>query len=358
MASLLFGFTSAQAEEVSVATVGPMTGQHAMFGEQLRKGFELAVQDINKSGGLLGKKLNGVIGDDACDPKQAVAVANQMVGKNVKFIAGHFCSGSSIPASEVYAEENILMMSPASTNPMLTEKGHPNVFRFVGRDDQQGMVAGEYIAKNYPNAKIAIVHDKQAYSKGLADEAKKSLNAQGIKEAIYETVTPGEQDYSTLVSKLKKDEIDIVFYGGYHTEAGLIVRQMREQGLKTVLFSGDALAGQEYWSITGDAGTGTLMTFRDPRDNPEAKDIVERFRKQGFEPEGYTVYTYGAVMTWADAVKRAGSFDTDAVAKALKSNQFDTVMGTVSFDKKGDFSAPIYLVYEWNDGTYKQTKKK
>jgi branched-chain amino acid transport system substrate-binding protein len=227
--------------DIAIATAGPMTGPYAVFGAQMRAGAEQAVKDINESGGVLGEKLVLRIGDDACDPRQAVAVANQLASQGVVFVAGHFCAGSSIPASDVYHEEGVLQISPASTNPQLTEAGKWNVFRTCGRDDQQGAVAGNYLADNFANQAIAIVHDKQAYSKGLADETKKQLNQRGIQEKLYDTITPGERDYSALVSKLKAAGIDILYYGGYHTEAGLIVRQMRDQGMNTKLVSGDAL---------------------------------------------------------------------------------------------------------------------
>ncbi len=351
-----FGGVAAHAEIV-IATAGPMTGQYASFGEQMRRGAEMAVADINAAGGVLGQKLRLEIGDDACDPKQAVAVANDFVGKGVVFVAGHFCSGSSIPASKVYEEEGILMISPASTNPKLTDEGGDNVFRVCGRDDQQGKVAGAFLAKYYANKRIAIVHDKQAYSKGLADETKKQLNALGVKEVLYDTVTAGEQDYSALVSKLKANKIDVLYYGGYHPEAGLIVRQMREQGLKAQLISGDALVTQEYWAITGSAGEGTLMTFSpDPRKNPIAAPVVAKFRAAGFEPEGYTLYTYGAIQAFAQAAEKAGSIDLDKLIKALRTNQFETVLGKIGFDEKGDVTAPGYVFYQWHDGQYDYAK--
>jgi len=339
--------------DIVIATAGPMTGQYASFGEQMRRGAEMAVADINAAGGVLGQKLVLEVGDDACDPKQAVAVANEFVGKGVVFVAGHFCSGSSIPASKVYEEEGILQISPASTNPKLTDEGGDNVFRTCGRDDQQGLVAGNFLADHYGNARIAIVHDKQAYSKGLADETKKQLNKRGIKETLYDTVTAGEQDYSALVSKLKKNKIDVLYYGGYHPEAGLIVRQMRAQGLKARLISGDALVTQEFWAITGKAGEGTLMTFSpDPRKNAVAAPVVERFRAEGYEPEGYTLYTYGTIQAFAQAAEKAGSLDLDALIKALRSNKFETVLGNIGFDKKGDVTAPGYVFYEWKNGQY------
>ena len=310
-------------------------------------------RDLNAAGGVLGKKLVLEIGDDACDPKQAVAVANQLVGKGVSFVAGHFCSGSSIPASEVYAEEGILQISPASTNPKLTERGLDNVFRVCGRDDQQGLVAGTFLAKNFGKVNIAIIHDKTAYGKGLADETKKTLNRLGVKETLYEAYTAGDKDYSALVSKLKVNRIEVLYVGGYHTEAGLIVRQMRQQGMKTMLVSGDALVTNEYWSITGKAGEGTLMTFSpDPRKEKAAAEVVARFRADGYEPEGYTLYTYGAIQAWAQAVEKIGGTDTDKLSRHLKSNQFDTVLGRIGFDKKGDVTAPGYVFYEWKDGKY------
>lgn len=353
--ALLVG--TAQAEIV-IAVVGPMTGQYASFGEQMRRGAEMAVMDLNAKGGVLGQKLKLEVGDDACDPKQAVAVANQMANKKVIFIDGHFCSGSSIPASEVYAEENLLQISPASTNPQLTERGLKNVFRTCGRDDQQGAVAGNYIADHMPKAKVAILHDKTAYGKGLADETKKQLNARGIKEAMYEAYTAGEKDYSALVSKMKAAEIDLIYLGGYHTEAGLIIRQAKEQGMKAILMGGDALVTSEYWSITGDAGEGTLMTFSpDPRKNPVAKPVVDKFKAQGFEPEGYTLYSYGTVQAFTQAVRKAGSTKLDDIIKALHSQKFDTVLGNIGFDKKGDVTAPGYVVYSWSNGSYDYVKK-
>ncbi|MCB1477410.1 MAG: branched-chain amino acid ABC transporter substrate-binding protein, partial [Rhodobiaceae bacterium] len=244
--------TAAWADDIMVATAGPMTGQYASFGEQMKNGAELAVEEINAAGGVNGKMLKLSVGDDACDPKQAVAVANKFVGEGVVFVAGHFCSGSSIPASAVYAEEGIVQISPASTNPKLTdERAGPGVYRVCGRDDQQGAVAGAYIADKFAGKKVAIIHDKTAYGKGLADETKKALNAAGMEEAMYEAYTAGEKDYTALVSKLKAEGIDVLYVGGYHTEAGLIVRQMREQGMDTQLISGDALVTDEYWGITG-----------------------------------------------------------------------------------------------------------
>ncbi len=345
--------TSTVSAEILISTAGPMTGQYASFGEQMKRGAEMAVRDINAKGGVLGQKLELTIGDDACDPKQAVAVANKFVSQGVQFVAGHFCSGSSIPASKVYSEENVLQISPASTNPKLTDEGDANVFRVCGRDDQQGIVAGEFLATKYGSKKIAILHDKTAYGKGLADETKKALNGAGISEAMYEAYTAGEKDYSALVSKMKQAGVDVFYLGGYHTEAGLMIRQAREQSYNVQLVSGDALVTDEFWKITGNSGAGTLMTFSpDPRKNPNAAPVVKKFRDTGYEPEGYTLYTYGAIQAWAQAAERAGTTNTQRVIRALRAGQFDTVLGKIGFDNKGDVTAPGYVWYEWKGGTY------
>lgn len=346
------GITAAKAE-IKISTAGPITGQYASFGEQMQRGAEMAVADLNAAGGVLGQQLVLLVGDDACDPKQAVAVANKFVSDGVQFVAGHFCSGSSIPASKVYEEEGILQISPASTNPKLTEEGGDNVFRVCGRDDQQGIVAGNYLADHWGTKKIAFLHDKTAYGKGLADETKKQLNKRGITETLYEAYTAGEKDYSALISKMKAAGIDVFYVGGYHTEAGLLIRQARERGYNVQLVSGDALVTDEYWKITGAAGEGTIMSFSpDPRKNPVAAPVVAKFQAQKYEPEGYTLYTYGAIQAWAQAVESAGSLDIDKVIASLRANKFETVLGKIGFDMKGDVTAPGYVWYEWKNGGY------
>jgi branched-chain amino acid transport system substrate-binding protein len=340
-------------QDIVIAVAGPMTGQYSAFGEQMRRGAERAVADINAQGGIGGRKIRLEVGDDSCDPKQAVSVANQLASRGVVFVAGHYCSSSSIPASDVYQQEGMVEISPASTNPALTERGLANIFRLCGRDDQQGPAAAEFIAKQFAGKRIAIVHDNQAYSKGLADQTRARLHALGIQELLYDTVTPGERDYSAIVTKLKAAQIEILYYGGYHSEAGLIVRQMREQGMDTRLIAGDALVTQEFWSITGPAGNGTMMSFSpDPRKNPEATELVKGFRGAGYEPEGYTLYTYATVQVFAQAVANMPTITAETLVPALHSGSFNTVLGPLGFDAKGDVKAPGYVFYEWRDGKY------
>jgi branched-chain amino acid transport system substrate-binding protein len=342
------------AQEISVGVAGPMTGSEASFGAQLKNGAELAVADLNAAGGVLGRKLKLEIGDDACDPKQARNVAERLGSLKVAFVAGHFCSSSSIPASDAYLESNVLQITPASTNPTFTDRGMWNTFRVCGRDDQQGLVAGGYLAKAYKGKNIAILHDRTTYGKGLADETQKALAKAGGKEKMFEAYTRGDKDFTALVTRMKQANIDVVFLGGYHTEGGLILRQMRDQGMKTALVGGDSLVTNEFWSITGTAGEGVRMTFGpDPRKKPTAKAVVAKFKAKGIDPEGYTLYSYATFQIWAQAATKAGTLDPKKVAATIKGGKWDTVLGTLAFDKKGDITVLDYVWYEWKkDGTY------
>ena len=350
----LLAATTANAQDIAVAAAGPMTGGQATFGRQMRNGAEQAIADLNAAGGVLGKKLALQIGDDACDPKQARSVAEKLAGAGVAVVVGHYCSSSSIPASDAYLDGGVLQITPASTNPLFTDRKMWNTFRTCGRDDQQGGFAAAYLAKNFKGKNIAIINDKTTYGKGLADEVKKALNAAGVKEKLYESYNQGDKDFTALVSKLKLNGIDIVYDGGYHQEAGLIVRQMRDQGLKTILMAGDALADREFASIAGPAAEGVLFTFGpDPRKRATAAPIVEKFKAKGIDPEGYTLYTYAAFQVWAQAVAKAGSVDGQKVAAALHAGTWDTVLGPLSFDKRGDITAVGWAVFRWDkDGNY------
>ncbi len=350
--ALMFCAAPARADIV-IGVAGPMTGSNAAFGEQFRHGAERAVADLNAKGGVLGQKLRLVTGDDACDPKQAVSVANDLASKGVVFVAGHYCSSSSIPASDVYAESGIVQISPASTATELTDRKLTNVFRVCGRNDDQGVLAAAYVADHFKGKRIAIVDDKSTFGKGVADQFRKGLNAQRIKEVTNDSITGGEKDYSPLVTKLKQAAVDLVYFGGYHPEAGLIVRQMRAQNVRTVLMGADSMVTDEFWAITGPAGEGTLLTFGpDPRLNPANAGLVQSFRAAGYEPEAYTLYTYAAVQAWAQAAAKARSTDMTKVSAALRANTFDTVKGQLGFNAKGDVLAPGYVMYVWKNGKY------
>ncbi|HEY5280495.1 MAG TPA: branched-chain amino acid ABC transporter substrate-binding protein [Pseudolabrys sp.] len=350
---LALGFAIAAAgaanAQVKFGVEGPITGPNAAFGAQLKNGAQQAVDDINAAGGVNGQKLSVEFGDDVSDPKQGVSVANKFAADGVKFVVGAFNSGVTMPSSEVFQENGILDVTPASTNPQITERKMWNVFRTCGRDDQQGAVAGTYILKHFKGKKVAVVHDKTTYGKGLADETVKALGKGGMKPVLYEGVNVGEKDYSALVSKIKQSGADLVYWGGLHTEGGLIVRQMRDQGVKSPLMGGDGITTDEFAQVGGPGVEGTLMTYGpDARNNPAAKDIVAKFRANKFEPEAYTLYSYAAVQVMAQAAAAAKSVDPKKVAEKMHSGmKFKTALGDISYDKKGDRTNLDYVMYIW-----------
>ena len=346
---LLAGGAHAQ---VKLAVAGPVTGANAAFGAQLTQGVQQAVEDINKAGGILGQKIQVEVGDDVSDPKQGVSVANKFVGDGVKFVVGHFNSGVTMPASDVYAENGILFITPSATNPKITDRKLWDAFRTCGRDDQQGMVWAELARDKLKGKKIAVIHDKTTYGKGLADAALDNMHKFGVKEVLYEGVNTGEKDYSAIVSKIKDSGADYLMWGGLHTEGGLILRQMRDQGMNTVMISGDGITDSEFAAIGGPGVEGTLMTFGpEPRNNPNAKEAVDSFKAKGFDPQGYTLYSYAAVQIMKQAAEKANSLDPKKVAEVMHSGMpFHTVIGDISYDKKGDRTTVDYVWYVWKKG--------
>jgi branched-chain amino acid transport system substrate-binding protein len=359
--ALTLAFAGQARADVRFAVGGPLTGGSAAFGAQLKNGVEQAVEDINAAGGILGQKIVLELGDDRADPKEGVSTANKFVADGVKFVIGHFNSGITMPASEIYQENGIIEITPAATNPNITERKMWNIFRVCGRDDQQGGLAGSIIGEKFPGKRIAIIHDKTTYGQGLAEETRKAINAKGLKEVMFEGVNKDDKDFTAVVSKLKAANPDLVYWGGLHDTGGIILRQMRDQGLKAPMMGGDGMADDEFAAIAGPGSEGTLMTFSpDPRLNPENKQIVDLFRKKrGFEPQSYTLYSYAAVQIFKQAAEEAKSLDTKKVAEVMHSGKtFKTVLGDVSFDGKGDVTGysvagkkkDRYVLYTWKKG--------
>jgi branched-chain amino acid transport system substrate-binding protein len=368
--SIAFGLASGLAlavptqAQVKFGVGAPITGGSAAFGAQIRNGVEQAIEDINAAGGILGQKLTLEIGDDRADPKEGVSVGNKFAADGVKFVIGHFNSGVTIPASDVYRENGMLVITPGATNPRVTDRpGLWNTFRTCGRDDQQGSVAGGIVAAMFKGKRVAMVHDKTTYGQGLAEETRKAINAKGVKEVMFEGVNKDDKDFTALVSKVKAANPDLIYWGGLHDTGGLILRQMRDQGVRAPFMGGDGITDDEFAAIAGPGAEGTLMTFApDPRTNPKNKDIVEVFRKKrGFEPQAYTLYSYAAVQIVKQAAEEAKSLDPRKIADMMHSGKaFDTVLGDIAFDKKGDVSNDGYVVggkkkdryvlYTWKKG--------
>jgi branched-chain amino acid transport system substrate-binding protein len=341
--------------EVRIGLAAPLTGTLAWAGGETLEGAEIAAADLNAQGGVLGEPIEMVRADDFCDGEQAVAAANKLVAHSVVAVFGHQCSGAAIPTSKVYADAGILMISTFATNPKLTEQGFQNVFRVVGRDDVQGRVAADLLAKRWHAKSIAILHDGEAYGKGLAEETKKRLNEHGVMEALFQAIEPGEADYWGVLQKMRTKSVEVLYYGGYMREAGLIIRQAKENGYPLQLVAGDGIANEDFGLIAGPASDGTLMTgIPDPNANPSATEVL-RGRTGPGRQSAFTAYA--ALQAWAQAVEKAGTFETEAVAGEMRSGEFDTVLGTIGFDDKGDVTGyDTFVWYKWQGGDYAPVK--
>ena len=344
------------AEEINIkiATVGPMSGQHAFFGEQMKAGAKMAINDINSDGGINGIKLELIVRDDACDEKQAVLVAKELAEQSVSFVVGHFCSGSSIAASSVYNRMGIIQISPASTSPTLTEqRPGPYTFRVCGREDQQGKVAAEYLFNKYKNKNIAIIYDSSIYGKKLALSTKNYFESFGGIILIYEDYAYEDNDHSNLVLKLKENNVDALYLGGYQIDASKIIKLIRNEGMETQIISGDTLYNLQYTQDKGKDLEGTIITFSpDPSKYFFNKKLVQKFKDIGVNTEGYVFYTYAAIQAWAQASKISASKKNESILNILNSKSFNTVLGNIEFDDKGDVNLPGYVLYKLNDGFF------
>jgi branched-chain amino acid transport system substrate-binding protein len=337
--------------DVRVGLVMPFTGANAVYGTLAKIGAEAAVSDINRHGGILGQPIRLITMDDASDPKQGVSIANQFALEGIHFVIGGYTSSVAIPASSIYEEGHTIFMSNA-THPDFTERGLWNVFRLIGRDEQQAKVAGDYLATHFKNKRIGIVHDRSPYGKGLANELSQVLSSHGIHPVFHDGINPGEKDFSALVSRLKTYHVDLVYYGGFQMEASLIIRQMREQQLNATLMSGDGLVSHEFAAITGPSVEGTLITFLDsPKNSQDFSESLRALRNQGRVLEPQTLLTYASLQVFKEAAERAGVLDSQKIAEIMHSGHiFHTLVGPLSYDKKGDLTNPLFSVHRWSKG--------
>ncbi|MBJ6136875.1 branched-chain amino acid ABC transporter substrate-binding protein [Marinobacter litoralis] len=339
--------------DIKIGIAGPMTGPVAQYGDMQFSGARMAIEQINANGGVMGEDLVAVEVDDVCDPKQAVTVANRLVNEGVQYVIGHLCSSSTQPASDIYEDEGILMITPASTSPEITERGYELVFRTIGLDSMQGPVAGNYIASQKPE-RVAVVHDKQQYGEGIATAVRDTLKNAGIEVAMFEGITAGDKDFSSLVTKIKQADVDFVYYGGYHPELGLILRQARQNDVTAKFMGPEGVGNKDINTIAGEAAEGLLVTLPPSFDEKaENQELVKAFKDKGEDPSGpFVLPSYTAVQLVAEGIKQADSSDPFDVAAALRANSFDTPIGTVQYDKAGDLKSFEFVVYEWHsDGS-------
>jgi branched-chain amino acid transport system substrate-binding protein len=359
IAALLLGASGKAAAEIEIGFANPLTGPYALTGARNRIAVEMAVGALNQNGGVLGEKISLVAADDACGLHQSFEVARKLVAAGVRVVIGHLCSHSSLLAAGIYETADVLMISPSSTHPRLTEEGRQNVFRLTGRDDDQGAFAGDFLAARWSGDEIAILHDGSTYGEGLASEARKQLRSRGVEAAIYDVYRPNEQDYGALAARLQAEGIAALYIGGYGPDAARILRAVRARGSGLQLVSGDALGMDEFWTIAGRAGMGAVFSSdRNPATRPEAAEVLAGFRARGLSPHAGGLSSYAAIQVWAQAVERAGTVELRAVAKMLRRGRFDTVLGPVAFDSKGDLEDGAWQWQVWTDGSYRPMRER
>lgn len=340
----------AQAQTIKIGVVGPTTGAVTQYGDMVREGVDTAVERINAAGGINGKKLETVVIDDGCEPKQGPVAANRVVNSKIGFVVGHVCSGATIAAADIYNNEGVVMVTPSATSPALTDgKNYDFIFRTIGRDDQQGPYAARYIANTLKPKKVAVLHDKQTYGSGVATQVKDTLAKEGVNVALFEGINVGDSDYSAIITKLKSAGVDLVYFGGYHPELGLLLRQSREQGLKVQFMGPEGTANQDLVAIAGPAIEGLLVTLpADFTKLPGNESIVKAFKDAKRDPDGaFQMPAYAAVQILADSITAVGE-DPAKVADYMHKTTFNTGIGKVEYDAKGDLKNFEFAVYKWD----------
>ncbi len=349
--NLFFFHATTQAQNILIGVVGPSTGSLTQYGEMVREGVSTAIEDVNDLGGINGKLLEMVIVDDGCEPKQGASAANHVLNKKIGFVIGPICSGAAISAADIYNNERVIMITPSATAPSITDaRNYDFVFRTIGRDDQQGPVAANFIHKEIKPKKIAILHDKQSYGKGIAVSVKNNLEKIGSSISIFEGINAGDNDYSAIITRLRSKKIDFIYFGGYHPEMGLLLRQAYEQGLKAKFMGPEGVGNEDLNIIAGHAVEGMFITM--PRDfsvDPINSKIVNSFNEKKRSATGvFQLTAYTATQVIADSIRETKSTDPVLISKHLHSSTFNTPIGKVSWNLQGDLNEFNFDVYTWH----------
>lgn len=348
------------ADTIKLGVAGPHSGDLASYGIPTSKAAELVVKQINAKGGINGKQVELVVEDDVCKPEIATNTATKMVSEGVKIVLGHICSGATKAALPIYKDAKVIVISPSATSPGLTQSGdYPNFYRTIASDDAQAAKEVDFALNKLGLKKIAVIHDKGDYGKGLAEFAKKFLEeAKNGEVVLYEGVTPGAVDYSAVVQKIKRSGAEAVIFGGYHPEASKIITQMRKKRMKTIFISDDGVKDNTFIKVAGKYAEGVYATGpQDNSTNPLSKEAIEA-HKTAYkkDPGAFYENAYSATLAILNAVEKAGSTDYDAVTKALHDHETATPVGNIKFDEKGDATGVGFAMYQVKDGKFVEVK--
>ena len=356
----LFPGLSPAADTIKLGVAGPHSGDLASYGIPTVEAAKLVVKDVNAKGGILGKKVELLVEDDVCKPEVATNTATKLLSEKVDVVLGHICSGATKAALGIYKDSKIIAMSPSATNPALTQSGdYPNFFRTIASDDAQARLEVDFALNKLKLKKIAVLHDKGDYGKGLDEFAKGFLEKDKRAEVVlYEGITPGAVDYSAIVQKIKRSGAQAVIFGGYHPEASKIVTQMRKKKMKTIFISDDGVKDDTFIKVAKKYAEGVYATGpMDVSKNPMAIAANEAYKKAyGTDPGAFFLNAYAATQALLNAIQKAGSTDYDAVEKALRTDYVETPLGKIRFDKRGDAEGVGFSIYQVQKGKYVELK--
>jgi branched-chain amino acid transport system substrate-binding protein len=362
LAALLFCVAQAgsafAADTIKLGVAGPHSGDLAPYGIPTMKAAQLVVKEINAKGGVLGKQVELLIQDDQCKPEIATNTATKLVTQGADVVLGHICSGATKAALGIYKDAKIPVMSPSATNPDLTQSGdYPNFFRTIASDDMQAKLAVDFAINTLKAKKVAVLHDKGDYGKGFAEFAKKFLDESGKVEVVmFEGITPGAMDYSSIIQRVRRDNADVLIFGGYHPEASKLVAQMKRKRMETAFLSDDGVKDASFVKVAGEAAEGAYMTGpRDLSKIPINAAATSEFKAAyGEDPGAFFQEGYSAALALLNAIEKAGSTDYDAVVKALRTQYVETPVGRIKFDNRGDAEGVGFSVYTVEKGDFKE----
>ncbi|MCG8533029.1 MAG: branched-chain amino acid ABC transporter substrate-binding protein [Desulfovibrionales bacterium] len=356
--SLTLWVSISWASNIKVGVGGVISGDLAPYGISSLRGVEIAVDDINARGGILGKKIELLVGDDVCKPEIAVNMATKLISDGAQMIVGHVCSGCTIAANKIYKDAELLVLSGASTNDDLTLKGlHPNFFRTIAYDGAQADLMSSFVKNELKAKKVALIHDKGDYGKGQMELARAAFEKLGgVEVVLFEGVTTGALDFSAIVQKIKRSRAEVTLWGGYHSDASKIIQLLKKKRVKTTVFGGDGIFSDNFTALAGKYSEGVYATGpNDTSTNPLHKAITLKHQKRYKEDPGTFFYNaYTCMQALAVAAERAGSLDYNAMRAAMFQLRVDSPLGPIGFDKNGDVVGAGFSVYRVVNGKYQQ----
>ena len=348
------------ADTIKLGVAGPHSGDLAPYGIPAMRAAQLVVKKVNAEGGILGKQVELLIQDDQCKPEIATNTATKLVTDGADVVLGHICSGATRAALGIYKEANIPVMSPSATSPPLTQSGeYPNFFRTIASDDKQAQLAVDFIINKLGKTKIAVLHDKGDYGKGFAEFGKQYIEASGKAEIVlFEGITPGAMDYSSIIQKVRREKAEVLLWGGYHPEASKLVAQMKRKRMKTLFVSDDGVKDDSFLKVAGESAEGAYMTGPlDLSSNPLNKEAISEFKAEyGADPGAFFQEGYSAALALLNAIEKAGTTDYAKVVEALQTQYVETPVGKVKFDQKGDAEGVGFTVYNVENGAFVEMK--